>query len=89
MVVMFVIEKVFVARNTIRQLDLPSQPTANHELHHAIDSGVSNARIDGLDGVVNIFDAAVTFIVQKGLQDEFAMRCEFELVGLQVIDKYL
>jgi hypothetical protein len=31
----------------------------------------------------------VTFIFQKGLQNEFAVGCQFELVGLKVIDENL
>ena len=88
-VMMFVIEQMLIARNAVGEFDFARQSAAGHVLHHAVDGGVANAGIDILNAVINIFDAAVAFIIQECFEDQFAVGGEFELVRLQVIDEDL
>jgi len=88
-VVMLVIEEVFVAGNTVCEVDLSREATLGEDLHGAIHRRVTDTGIEFLDGPVNVFDTPVTFMTQKCFEDQFAMRRDLQVSLPQVVGENL
>jgi len=76
-IVMGMVEKMLVASDAIGKVDFSSQTTIREKFHGPIHSGIANPRILALDDAINILDAAVAFVIEKGFENEFAVRSNF------------
>src|SRR5262245_41598204 len=86
---MFVVVEVFIPRDSIREIDFAGQAAVSQQLHRSIHGRVSNPGILFTYDTIDVLYAPVPFMVQKGLKDEFAMRCEFEFASLQILHENL
>lgn len=88
-VVVIVIVEVLVPRNAVGQVDLASEAAVGEQLHRAIDRGIADARICFADTSIDILDAAVPFIADEILENQFPVRREFQLLLLEIVQKDL
>jgi len=76
-IVVLVIEEMFVTGDAIGKVNLASQAALREEFHCSIDGRIADPGILGFDTPVNVFDAAMPFMVQEGFQNQFTMWGDF------------
>src|SRR5262245_61080396 len=88
-IVMLVIEKVLVAGDPVRKIDLACEAAVEEDLHRSVDGGITHAWILLANRAVNVFNAAMSFVIQESVQNKLAMRRKFQPSPLQVLHKNL
>ncbi len=83
-VVVVVAFGALVASLPVEEVALDGQAALGEQLHGSVNGGVPNARVDALDGVVQLLDADVALARKKHLRDVVALRGPFESEPVQV-----
>ena len=83
------IVEMFVSRDAIGQIDLAGETTVRQDLHCPVYRGVADARVLFANGPIDILDASMALVIQKSIEDELTMRCEFEFALLQILHEDL
>src|SRR5262245_36366319 len=78
---------MFVAGNSVCEIDLTRQPAIGEQFHRPIHRRITDSRVLFADNVIDVFDAPVSFVLDEVLQNQFAMRSEFELLLFEVIEE--
>ena len=88
-IMMLMVIFVLISLTTVPQSLLSGQPTLVQQFERAIDSGKPNAWIFGLDEIIKVLGAQVTFRLEKDLENQLTLRSLLESGAAQVIEKYL
>lgn len=88
-IVMFVVVEVFISRDSIREVDFACKAAVAQQLHRSIYRRVTDAGVLFSYHPIDVLYASVPFVGQKAFENEFAMRCEFELASLQILHENL
>jgi hypothetical protein len=89
MVVMLMIVIMLVSFAAVAQPLFARQPAFVQQFERSIDGGKADARVFGLDKVVQIFSAQMSFGFEKNFKDQLALRCFLKTRAPQVIEEYL
>ena len=79
MIVVRVIEEMFVPRDAVGKVDFARQAALRQQSSSSDRRWYSRFADPVSHRPVNVFDAAMPFVIQEGFQNQFAMRGDFSL----------